>query len=192
MSANGLGSLAKQPGVGWALLGVVAIVGFVVVKNAIAQIGKAAGDTLDKAANAAGDAATTVGKYTVDAAGDFATGNTQVATGTPYEGKGIIGSIAAIDDKLFGGGLSQFGGWLGGTVYDVFHPDDDAGATSNQGANNNPFGGGNSAWYGDAVDASPVNATWAASPFTDTALAVPPGYKPPAPGNPSAGASGGW
>jgi hypothetical protein len=192
MSANSLGSLAKQPGVGWALLGVVAIVGFVVVKNAIAQVAKATGDTLGKAADAAGAAATTVGKYTVDAAGDFATGNTQAAHGTPYEGKGIIASLAADTDALFGGGLSTFGGWLGGTVYDAFHPTDDAGATSNQGANNNPFGGGNSAWYGDAVDSSPVNATWAASPFTDTALATPPDYTPPVPFNPGAGASGGW
>lgn len=192
MSANSLGAIAKQPGVGWALLGVVAIVGFVVVKNAIAQVAKATGDQLGKAADAAGAAATTVGKYTVDAASDFATGNTVVAKGTPYEGKGIIGSLGATTDTLFGGGLSQFGGWLGGTVYDLFHPDDDAGATSNQGANNNPFGGGPSAWYGDAVDQSPTNATWAASPFTDTALAVDPAYKPPAPGNPQAGASGGW
>ncbi len=155
-AASALGNLSKSPITPYILLGVVGIVGFIVVKNAVAGVANAAGDAVGKAVGAAG----TLGDAVIDTASNLGTGNTQTAHGTPYEGKGILGTLGAYTDALFGGGLSKFGGWLGGNVYDATHPDDKQGAVSNNQANNNAYGGGPSAWYGDAVDNSPVAAQY--------------------------------
>lgn len=174
---SALANLSKSPAIGYAILGVVGIVAFVVVRNAITSLASAAGDVASKAVNAAGAAGTAV----IDSAGAFATGNTQTAHGTPYEGAGVLGSLGADTDALFGGGLSTFGGWLGNKIYDVTHagggPGDGGSLNiSNYGANNNAYGGGTSTLYSGAVDSSPTPASagfnslvgTAATPNTNT------------------------
>lgn len=154
VGAQALKTLSKSPALGYALLGAVAIVGFVVVKNALAA-------GVSQVASAAGTAGTAV----LDTASGIATGNLASAQGTPYQGFGILGTLGLATDKLFGGGLSAFGGWIGSKVYDITNS-----SPTNQGANNNPYGGGPSSSYADAVNSAPVNATSAATPTTDTPI----------------------
>jgi len=162
-----LGNLSKSPAFGYAILGIVGIVGFIVVKNAIANLGKAAGDLAEKATNAAGAAGTAV----IDTASNIATGNTATAHGTPYEGKGIFGSLGLATDKLFGGGLSEFGGWIGDSIYDATHSDDASAGI--QHSTGNPYGGGPTAYYSSAVDQSPVAAQYAANPNAQAPYIAP-------------------
>lgn len=176
MSASSvLNNLAKSPALGYAILGVVAIVGFEIVTGKISDLFSGIGDLGSKAASAAGAAGTAV----LQTAGDFATGNGALTQDTPYQGDGILGSIGAATDKLFGGGLSQFGGWLGDKVYDATHSDSSPSLNlSNNGANNNPYGGGPNVLYQNAVDSSPTPAAGsyarsvgdAANPNTQTPL----------------------
>ena len=74
------------------------------------QFGKAAGDT----ARAAADAVARVNE------------------GTPYEGTGPVGTIAHGVDRVAGGWLSRFGGWLGGAIYDATHAEYDPNAPATQ------------------------------------------------------------
>lgn len=45
--------------------------------------------------------------------------------GTPYEGAGAVGAAGNIANQVSGGILADFGGWLGGKVYDLTHPEYD-------------------------------------------------------------------
>lgn len=175
-------NISKSPAIGYAILGVVGIAAFLVIENALKSLAGAAGDAVDKAASAAGAA----GSAVIDTASNFATGNGSVTADTPYAGDGIFGSLGAGFDKLFGGGLSAFGGWIGDSVYDATHSDQSVSLNlSNNGANNNPYGGGTNILYATAVDNSPtpaggssaqgVNQGFAANPNANAPLGASPG-----------------
>lgn len=51
------------------------------------------------------------------------TGNNAITAGTAYEGKGIAGTVGGAVDKAGGGLFSTIGGWLGGKIYEVSHPE---------------------------------------------------------------------
>jgi hypothetical protein len=68
--------------------------------------------------------ATDVAFHTADAAAGVLTGNnviTQTARTDAYQGAGVIGTLGAATDQVFGGTLSRFGEWLGGKTYDWTH-----------------------------------------------------------------------
>lgn len=52
-------------------------------------------------------------------------GNNALTEGTPYEGKGVIGTVAAAANTASGGTLRSIGEALGGWIYDVTHRDYD-------------------------------------------------------------------
>lgn len=81
---------------------VVAGVGYLLIRQAAKDVGKAAGAA-------------------AEAAGGIVTGNNAVTRGTAYEGAGIPGTLGAATDAATGGVLSDFGSWLGGWVYDATH-----------------------------------------------------------------------
>lgn len=176
-----LANLSKSPATSYAILGIVGIIAFVVIENAIKSLAGAAGDAVDKAASAAGSAGTAV----IDAASGFATGTGSVTANTPYAGDGIFGSLGAATDKLFGGGLSAFGGWVGDKVYDATHDDESVSLNlSNNGANNNPYGGGNNILYSGAVDNAPVPAAGGSAQGTSSNYAANPNANAPLGANP--------
>lgn len=152
-----LNNLTKEGGVGYAVLIGVGLIAVVVIHSILKN-------DAEQAAKAVGSAASA----TIDAAGAFATGNTQTAHGTPYEGAGIFGSIGAEFNTLLGGAPQAFGEWIG----DKLSPDYDPNESSLQHANNNPYGGGPSSQYIDAVDSSPTAAQYAANPNTQTPTGV--------------------
>lgn len=180
---SSLNALAKSPMLGYAIVGIVGIVAFEVVTGKISDLFNGIGNLGSKAAGAAG----AVGTAVIQTAGDFATGSGALTANTPYQGDGILGSLGAATDKLFGGGLSAFGGWIGDKVYDATHGDSSPSLNlSNNGANNNPYGGGNNTLYTSAVDSSPTPAGGSyanqdntsvigANPNTQTPLGANPG-----------------
>lgn len=131
------------------ILGVVAIVAFEVLKNAVGAASKAV-------VNTAG--------ATVDAASQFATGNLATA-GTPYQGTGIVGEIGAGTNAILGGLPSDLGTWIGGKIADYTQQ-----SATDQSSTNNPYSAGSSANYAAAADASPTPATAAANPAATTDL----------------------
>lgn len=146
-------NLSKEGGIGYAILGLVAIAAFVTI-HAILK------SDVQQGAKAIGSAASA----TLDAASGFATGNLASAHGTPYEGAGIFGSIGLGVNSVLGGLPERAGNWIG----EQLSPDYDPSESSLQHANNNPYGGGPSASYADAVDNSPTAAQYAANPNTQT------------------------
>lgn len=186
-ASSAISAVAKSPVLGYAILGVVGIVAFEIVTGKISSLFSGIGDLGTKAASAAGSAGTAV----LQTASDFGTGSGALTANTPYSGDGIFGSLGAATDKLFGGGLSAFGGWLGGAVYDTTHADQSVSLNlSNNGANNNPYGGGNNILYAGAADSSPTPAggspynpnsgaqSTSANPSTQTPLAPDLGVDP--------------
>jgi hypothetical protein len=186
-ASSAISAVAKSPVLGYAILGVVGIVAFEIITGKISDLFSGIGNLGSKAASAAG----AVGTATLQTAGDFATGSGALTKDTPYNGDGILGSLGAATDKLFGGGLSSFGGWIGDKVYDATHDDSSVSLNlSNNGANNNPYGGGNNILYQNAVDSSPTPAggspfnpnsgaqSTSASPVTQTPLAPDFGVDP--------------
>jgi len=87
-------------------VGIVAAVGYFLVKRAGAAAAAAA-------ANAAREA------------GGLVTGNNALTLGTPYAGAGVVGTVAAAANAASGGTLRSIGEALGGWVYDVTHRDYD-------------------------------------------------------------------
>lgn len=70
-----------------------------------------------------------LGRKTLSAAAGGAagivTGNNAATKGTAYEGKGVVGTVAAVADRASGGTLSGIGEALGGWLYDATHPEYD-------------------------------------------------------------------
>jgi hypothetical protein len=64
-------------------------------------------------------------KTAVDAVGGIASGNNALTLGTPYEDKGIVGTLAGAANRASGGSLQSIGEALGGWVYDITHRDYD-------------------------------------------------------------------
>lgn len=62
---------------------------------------------------------------TASAAGGLVTGNNAITAGTPYAGKGIVGTIAGTANAASGGALQSIGEALGGWLYDVTHKEYD-------------------------------------------------------------------
>lgn len=66
-----------------------------------------------------------VGRVAVkDAAGvvgGIASGNNALTNGTPYQGTGVVGTIAAAANSASGGALQSIGEAIGGWVYDATH-----------------------------------------------------------------------
>jgi hypothetical protein len=52
-------------------------------------------------------------------------GDNALTHGTPYENKGVVGTVAAAANRASGGYLQSIGESLGGWVYDVTHRDYD-------------------------------------------------------------------
>lgn len=115
------------------------------------------------AAAAADSVAAGVGGV-VGAGAGIATGNNVVTAGTPYEGTGFVGTIAAAENSILGGAPAAFGNWLGGKLADWSSNTDDGTSSSNQGATGSPFNYGTSSYYGTADDSAPKQATVVASP----------------------------
>lgn len=67
------------------------------------------------------------------AAAGVVTGNNALTEGTPYEGKGVIGTLAGAANAASGGSLRSIGEALGGWIYDVTHREYDP-STGLQGA----------------------------------------------------------
>lgn len=55
------------------------------------------------------------------AAGGVVSGHNALTVGTPYEGKGVIGTLAGAANTASGGSLRSIGEALGGWIYDVTH-----------------------------------------------------------------------
>lgn len=97
-----------------------------------------------------------------------------------YQNAGVVGTLAATANSVSGGSLASFGSWIGGKLADAFQPYSPNGGaipTSNQNteqsgsiqsSSNRPYQNGPNAAYADAVDSSPVDPSYAASPLTDT------------------------
>lgn len=95
-----------------------------------------------------------------------------------YMNAGLIGTLAATENTVSGGTLNAFGTWIGGKLADVFQaPSSNGGSiptssssTEQSGAiqtsSNRPYQNGNNSAYADAVDNSPVDPTYAATPLT--------------------------
>lgn len=103
MIAGAVENLTKDPlklGIGVAVvLGAVYLVGRKIADDAIAA-----------------------GGAVVDTAAGIATGNnraTETARTSAYQGKGILGTLGAVFDRLSGGGLSSVGEKIGGTLADT-------------------------------------------------------------------------
>jgi hypothetical protein len=79
---------------------VVATVGYLLIRQAAKDVGKAAGAA-------------------ASAAGGIVSGNNAITRGTVYEGTGIAGTAGAAADAATGGLLSSWGESLGGWLYDV-------------------------------------------------------------------------
>lgn len=67
------------------------------------------------------DKAAKAGAAAVDTVGGVVSGNNAITAGTVYQGGGVTGTLGAATDAASGGILSDFGTWLGGTVYDLTH-----------------------------------------------------------------------
>lgn len=103
-------------------------------------------------------------------------------TGIPgtsdYQNAGVIGTLAATANTVSGGTLNAFGNWIGGKLADVFQPSSSNGGSiptasssiensgSIQTSSNRPYQNGPNAAYADAVDSSPVDPSYAATPLT--------------------------
>ena len=64
---------------------------------------------------------------TVKAAGETVggaiSGNNAITAGTVYQGGGVAGTLGAATNAASGGLFEKWGTWIGGTVYDLTHPD---------------------------------------------------------------------
>lgn len=146
---RGADKLLASPLMPFAIIGVVAIIAFEILKNAASATGKAV-------VNAAG--------ATIDTASQFATGNLATA-GTPYAGTGVFGELGAGVNAALGSAPEAIGNWIGGKVADYTQQ-----SATDQSTTNNPYNGGSSANYANAADASPTPATAAANPSTSIPL----------------------
>jgi hypothetical protein len=61
------------------------------------------------------------GAAAVETAVGAISGDNALTHGTPYQDKGIVGTVAAAANKASGGALQSIGEALGGWVYDVTH-----------------------------------------------------------------------
>lgn len=127
----------------------VGLVAFVVVHYIIRK-------DLSDATGAAGEAISGASEVI----GGIATGRNVVTADTPYEGKGIFGTLGAGFNDLFGGGLEAVGDFIGNGLADI--TDHSSGAI--QDSSGNPIATGTSSSYRIGADVSPVNAQYAASP----------------------------
>lgn len=50
---------------------------------------------------------------------------TNINRGTPYQGGGVIGTLGNVTNQASGGLLADFGGWLGGKIFDLTHSEYD-------------------------------------------------------------------
>ena len=62
------------------------------------------------------------GSAAVNTVGGVVSGNNAITQGTDYEGAGVAGTLGAATDAASGGLFSDFGTWLGGSIYDWTHP----------------------------------------------------------------------
>lgn len=69
-----------------------------------------------------------VGASAARAAAGVVTGHNALTTGTPYEGKGVVGTLAGAANAASGGSLRSIGEALGGWFYDVTHREYDPSA----------------------------------------------------------------
>lgn len=165
MTLNGI---VKSQAAAVAIIAGLFIAGYIVLKNAV---DKYSGNNPDKSGTASGASGTSIV--------DPASANTINGPVTASGDQRPIETVADRFDSLFGGGLSSFGGWIGNHIYDATHSDSSVSLNiSNNGANNNPYGGGQTILYGDAVDASPTPA--AGSPYLLTGPAANPNANAPA------------
>lgn len=82
---------------------------------------------------------------------------------------GIFGVLGTVTNDVLGGAPQAFGTWLGERISGN---DPEGGASLNfQTRTGNPYAPGTSAGYANAVDNSPTNQQYAASPFTVTPAA---------------------
>jgi hypothetical protein len=65
------------------------------------------------------------GAAAVETAAAAISGDNALTHGTPYQDKGVIGTVAAAADRASGGSLRSIGEALGGWLYDVTHKEYD-------------------------------------------------------------------
>lgn len=164
---------------GYLLLGVAGIAGLIVVSSALTSaINQAVGSNSDKSDGASGSDGTT----RIDPASQTTGGPLSTAHGAPTR----LQVLETTVDGLFGGGLSRFGGWVGNVIFADTSSNGgpgDGGSLnlSNYNQTNNPYAGGQTTLYADAVDESPTPAAgsfaqqgYAANPNTQTPLGPSP------------------
>jgi hypothetical protein len=153
-------SITKSKLGGYLLLGAAGVAGLIVLSSALtAAINQAVGSNSDKSDGASGSDGTS----RIDPAS-----SSGVAGVTAHGAPTTLQVVESTVDGLFGGGLSRFGGWVGNRI---FAPTSAAGGPgdggslniSNYNQTNNPYAGGQTTLYADAVDESPTPA--AGSPF---------------------------
>lgn len=149
MKSASFSKILAEPGMGYAILGLVAIAAFLVLKKTVSDVAGVVGDGVSGIA---------------EGIGGIATGHNTITAGTPYEGAGVFGTLGAGANDLSGGGLEAVGDWIGGTLYDWFGADD---ATNvSQSATGNPYSPtGPNATYRKAANDSPLNAQYRISDF---------------------------
>jgi hypothetical protein len=65
-----------------------------------------------------------VGAEAAKAGAGLVTGDNALTKGTPYQNKGVVGTIAAAANAASGNVLQSIGESVGGWLYDVTHPSD--------------------------------------------------------------------
>lgn len=148
---------------------VLGLVGIWVIKTLQGAVG-ATNDAIGKDVAAIGGAIKGGANAVIDTASGIATGNNATTYGTPYEGTGIFGTLGAVTNDVLGGAPQAFGEWIGEKLSDG----NPAGSSSptNQTTSGNPYGAGTSNIYASAVDGSPTNAQYVASPYAQAPAAT--------------------
>lgn len=149
-----IGKVFAEPGGGLALLGIVAIAAFLVLRKTVSDVAGVVGDGVSGLA---------------EGIGGVATGHNTITAGTPYDGTGIFGTLGAGANDLSGGGLEQIGDWIGGTIYDWTHDDLDYTSLSDSTTGNPYSPTGPTSGYRQAANNSPVNQQYRISPFAPAA-----------------------
>jgi hypothetical protein len=54
--------------------------------------------------------------------GGIVSGDNALTEGTDYQGAGVAGTLGAATNAASGGLLAEAGSWIGGKVFDIFHP----------------------------------------------------------------------
>lgn len=158
-----LGSMGGQ----YAVLATVGIVGFIIIHNILKK-------DIKQTAGAIGDGISDV----AESAGGVISGHNTIvesARTDAYAGAGVLGTVGAATDIASGGLFSQVGEWLGGKLADAqdYFDGDPNPSASIQSSTGNPFAYGTSKQYQGALNVSPVQAQFAASPW-----AISPDYYP--------------